>query len=134
MTLPRRRRPFLHAEDGGAAVEFTLLVPAFLTFILFAADTATSYNRQSTFWNVSQQTARIVARHGMTAEDGARFAAERMRIGDYMPQVRVTIDEEDRLVTVLVTAETARVAPFGLLARTMGATMDVAVTQALEPI
>jgi Flp pilus assembly protein TadG len=125
---------FLRGEDGGGTVEFTLLVPAFLSFIVFAADTATSYSRQSNLWSVSQQTARIVARHGMDAAEGARFAAERMRIGDYTPEIAVNVDEGAQLVTVVVTADAAAIAPFGLLRRAFRGPVTVAVSQALEPI
>ena len=127
-------RRFLHVTDGSAAVEFTMLVPAFLGFILFAADTATSYTRQSNLWSVSQQTARIVSRHGLDAEAGARFAEEHMRIGDYTPDVVVTINEADQLVTVVVTADSAELAPFGILSRALSDNISVTVSQALEPI
>jgi len=127
-------RRFLRVTDGSAAVEFTMLVPAFLGFILFAADTATSYTRQSNLWSVSQQTARIVSRHGLDAEAGARFAEEHMRIGDYTPDVVVTINEADQLVTVVVTADSAELAPFGILSRALADNISVTVSQALEPI
>lgn len=111
-----------------------MLVPAFLAFIVFAADTATSYMNQSNLWTVSQQTARIVSRHGLDEAGGEQFAEDHLRIGSYTPRVAVTINEADQIVTVMVTVDSARLAPFGLLSRTMSDTVSVSVSQALEPI
>ncbi len=134
MALRDTFRRLLRAEDGGATVEFTLLVPAFLGIVLFAADTATSFSRQSNIWSVSQQTARIVARHGMEPEAAAAFARHNLRIGDYMPEVAVTLDDRTQSVTVVVTAATAELAPFGVLSRALTKELTVSVSQALEPI
>ena len=134
MAIHQPIRRFLRASDGTATVEFAMLVPAFLGFILFAADTATSYTRQSNLWSVSQQTARIVSRHGLDAEAGARFAEDHLRIGDYTPDVVVTIDEADQLVTVRVTADSSVLAPFGILSPILPDSISVTVSQALEPI
>ena len=134
MPLRDKCRDFLRREGGSASVEFTMIVPAFLSFIVFAADTATSYMRQSNIWTVSQQTARIVSRHGLDAAEGAQFAEDRLRIGSYTPEVAVTINEADQIVTVVVTIDSARLAPLGLLSRAMADTVSVSVSQALEPI
>lgn len=134
MTLRNRFRRFLYAEDGTATVEFTMLVPAFFGLVLFAADTATSFTRQSNMWSISQQTARIVARHGLDATAAADFAKDQLRMGAYAPDVAVTFDEGQQRVTVVITAATAQLAPFGFLSRTMADTISVSVSQALEPI
>jgi Flp pilus assembly protein TadG len=134
MVIHESIRRFLRTRDGSATVEFTMLVPAFLGFILFAADTATSYTRQSNLWSVSQQTARIVSRHGMDAEAGARFAEDHLRVGDYTPDVVVMINEAEQLVTVRVTADSSVLAPFGILSRSLSDSITVTVSQALEPI
>ena len=134
MMLRHRCRSFLRAEDGSATVEFAILVPAFLSMVLFAADTAASFTRQSNILSISQQTARIVARHGLDAEGGADFAKDQLRSGAYTPEVAVTLDEVQQRVTVVVTSDTAEIAPFGFLSRAMSDTISVSVSQALEPI
>lgn len=134
MNVQQRISRFLRATDGSATVEFTMIVPAFLGFVLFAADASVSFTRQSTLWNVSQQTARIVARHALDAEGGERYAQGQLRFGKTPPEVVVTIDDVTQMVTVVVTAETAQMAPFGLLQFAMQDRMSVSVSQALEPI
>jgi Flp pilus assembly protein TadG len=134
MMLRHRCRSFLRAEDGSATVEFAILVPAFLGLVLFAADTAASFTRQSNMLSVSQETARIVARHGLDAAGAAGFARDRLRTASYTPEVAVTLDEVHQRVTVVVTSATSEIAPFGFLTRAMSDTISVSVSQALEPI
>lgn len=126
-------RRFLFAEDGNASIEFAVLLPAFLGLIVFAADTATIFTRQSSMWSVSQQTARIVSRHGLDAEGAEQFASELLRYGSYKPDVSVTVDDDTQIVTVEVTAKSAELAPFGMLSRTLADEVSVSVSQALEP-
>jgi Flp pilus assembly protein TadG len=133
-TLHRSFRRFRAAEDGNASVEFTVLLPVFMGLILFAADTATIFTRQSNMWSVSQQTARIVSRHGLDAAAAATFAAGLLRQGDYTPDVTVEVDEDTQIVTVVVTADSAKLAPFGILSRALDERVSVSVSQALEPI
>jgi Flp pilus assembly protein TadG len=132
-TLPSSCRRFLAAEDGNASVEFTVLLPVFMGLIVFAADTATVFTRQSNMWSVSQQTARIVSRHGLDAEAAEAFAADLLRQGSYTPDVTVEVDDDTQIVTVVVVAESAKLAPFGLLSRALDDEVSVSVSQALEP-
>lgn len=132
-TLHRSCRRFLADELGNASVEFTILLPAFLGLVVFAADTASIFTRQSNMWSVSQQIARIVSRHGLDAEAAEAFAADLLRQGSYTPDVTVQVDEDTQIVTVVVTAESARLAPFGILSRALDERVSVSVSQALEP-
>ena len=134
MTLPHRCRRFLLDEGGNASVEFTVLLPAFLGLVVFAADTATIFTRQSNMWSVSQQTARIVSRHGLDADGAVRFATDLLRQGSYAPEVTVTVNDDTQIVTVVVTAETAKLAPLGILSRALEDKVSVSVSQALEPV
>ena len=134
MPLPSRCRHYIFSEGGSATIEFTLLLPAFLGLIVFAADTATSFTRQSNLWNVSQQTARIVSRHGLDAEAAAQYATDLLRQGSYAPEVSVTVDTDTQIVTVVVTAESTELAPFGIISRALSDEVSVTVSQALEPI
>jgi hypothetical protein len=101
--------------------------------VVFAADTATIFTRQSNMWSVSQQTARIVSRHGLDAEAAQAFAADLLRQGNYTPDVTVEVDDDTQIVTVVVVAESAKLAPFGLLSRALDDHVSVSVSQALEP-
>ena len=134
MTQPRNCSRFLVCEDGSASIEFTVLLPAFMGLIVFAADTATIFTRQSNMWSVSQQTARIVSRHGLDADAAEEFAADLLRQGSYTPDVSVTVDTDTQIVTVVVTALSAELAPFGMISRALDDNVTVSVSQALEPV
>jgi Flp pilus assembly protein TadG len=133
-TLQRSFRCFLRNEDGNASVEFTVLLPVFMGLVVFAADTATIFTRQSNMWSVSQQTARIVSRHGLDAEAAEEFATNLLRQGGYAPDVTVTVDADTQIVTVVVAASSTELAPFGILSRALEDRVVVTVSQALEPV
>jgi Flp pilus assembly protein TadG len=132
-TLLLRCRRFWAAEEGNASVEFTVLLPVFMGLVVFAADTATIFTRQSNMWNVSQQTARIVSRHALDAEAAEDFAAGLLRQGGYTPDVKVDVDADTQIVTVVISAASDELAPFGILSQAMDDRLTVSVSQALEP-
>ena len=132
--LHKRLSSFLRADAGNATVEFTLWVPVFIGILLLGADASAAFTRQSNFWSVSYETARIVSRHALDAKAGADFARDHMRIGSYTPEVAVTIDQMTQTVTVLVTADFGKMAPFGILAIGLDQEVSFAVSQTLEPI
>jgi Flp pilus assembly protein TadG len=133
MTLTKVLTRFCRRDEGSVSVEFAIWTPAFLAVILLGADTSLSFSRQSNYWNVAYETARIVSRHGMDSADAVTHAKGEMEIGSYRPEVAIDINEATQMVTVTVTAEAAEMAPFGLLARALGETVSISVSKALEP-
>jgi Flp pilus assembly protein TadG len=133
---PHRRalRGFRRSEDGGITIEFVLWLPAFLALILLTADASLAFMRQSNFWTVSRDTARIVSRHGLDSAAAERYAANLARFNGYTPDVSVLVDDQASTVTVTITGEATRMAPFGVLSLAVGGTVSAQVTQALEPI
>lgn len=125
--------PFFRAESGGSTVEFTLWVPAFLGILLLGADASTAFTRQSNFWRISHETARIVSRHAMDEERGASFAREQLQLGSYTPEVEVLIDQDSQIVTVSVMANANEIAPFGIISLALGEQVSFSVSHVLEP-
>jgi Flp pilus assembly protein TadG len=132
--LQTRFLSFGRAEAGSATVEFTLWVPVFLGILLLGADASAAFTQQANFWRVTNETARIVSRHALDAEGGAAFARDKMRIGNYVPTVKVTVDDATQIVTVSVTADAEQLAPLGILSFALDDTVSFSVSQALEPI
>lgn len=132
--LRKRLLSFLRAEAGSATVEFTLWVPVVLAVLMLGADASTAFTRQSNLWRLSHETARIVSRHALDAEAGAAFARKRMQIGNYTPEVEVTVDDATQTVTVSVTVDAEEIAPFGLLSPVLDAQISFVVAQTLEPV
>ena len=132
--LKERLSSFQRGEDGSSTVEFTLWVPAFLAILLLGADASTAFTRQSNFWRVAHETARIVSRHALDAEAGAAFARNQLRIGSYAPEIDVQVDDMTQIVTVSVKADGRQLAPFGILSFAMGEQLSFVVSQMLEPI
>jgi Flp pilus assembly protein TadG len=131
---PRAFRAFRKRTDGGVTVEFVLWLPVFLALIMLSTDASIMFMRQSNFWSVSRDTARIVSRHGFDTAAAEQYAAVNARFGDYTPKVSVKVDQITSTVTVTITAQSERMAPFGVIGMAMGNTVSAQVTQTLEPI
>lgn len=128
------RRRFLAREDGTISVEFALWTPVFLALAMLTADVSFTFMRQANLWDVSRDTARIVARHGLDRQAAERYAADNARFGGHVPAISVDIDADAALVTVTMASTMRDLAPFGILGSALGGTVQIRVTQALEPI
>jgi len=103
-----------------------------MAIILLAADTSLVFMRQSNFWNVSRDTARIVSRHAMDADAAEAYARNHAAFGGYTPDVDVDISAGD--VTVTITGLADKMAPFGLLGFVVNDNISASITHELEPI
>lgn len=124
---------FSRENEGSTTVEFVIWVPFFIALIVMIADVSLLFMRQSNFWNVSRDTARIVARHGMSGSAAADYAQEHAAFGDYLPEISIEVSETE--VTVVISALASQVAPFGFFSLAAdGSLVSARVTQALEPL
>jgi Flp pilus assembly protein TadG len=132
--LARLCRSFKDRTDGNVTVEFVLWVPFFMGLLLMIADVSLVFMRQSNFWNVSSDTARIVARHALEPVEAEAYARSKAAFGAYSPEVEVTVNERASTVTVTIIGQSDEMAPFGVLGLMLGDTISTRVTQTLEPI
>jgi Flp pilus assembly protein TadG len=130
----RAFRRFLLREQGGVTVEFVLWIPMLLAFMLLVADASLAFMRQASLLEVSRETARIVARHGLNAEAATRHAEARARIGTRTPEVSVDINADVTMVTVTILVEMRDLAPFGILETLQGNRVAIRTVHAIEPI
>ncbi len=128
----RRLAGFAVATQASVTVEFVLWVPLFCGLLMLFTDTSLTYMNQSNFWNVSRETARIVARHGLDAQAAQSFAEAHARFGHYTPEARVTV--ADGTVTVTITADARAMSLFGVLDFVRGQKIQASVTDVMEPI
>ncbi|MDH5798215.1 MAG: pilus assembly protein [Paracoccaceae bacterium] len=131
-SLFKRLSKFARDGEGGATVEFVIWIPFFMGLILMITDVSMLFTRQSNFWNVSRDTARIVARHGMDGAAAAEYAQAHAAFGEFLPEISVEITSTE--VTIAISALTAQVAPFGFFSFSDNARISARVTQALEPL
>lgn len=123
---------FAAETRGGIAIEFVLWVPVFVGLLMLFVDTSLTFMNLSNFWNVSRETARIVARHGFDAQAAQNFAEAHARVGQYTPKAEVTID--GATVTVTITGNLRKMSVFGVLDFVPGQKFAVRVTDVMEPI
>ena len=125
---------FLKKEDGGSSVEFALWLPLLVSVMVLVADTSFAFMRQSNLLDVSRETARIVARHGLTVEEAVLYAEGRMQSRADAPRVSVEIDSDATNVTVRIAVAMHDLAPFGILENLYRGEVSVSTVHALEPI
>ena len=125
-------RAFLQGTRGSVTVEFVMWVPVFCGLLMLFADTSLTYMNQSNFWNVSRETARIVARHGFDVQAAESFAEAHASFGHYTPKALVTIDGSTVTVTIIANAKAMSL--FGILNFAQNDTIETSVTDVLEPI
>ena len=127
----RRRGPFARDENGGVTVEFVLWAPVFCALIAGAVDISLAFMNQSNFWNVARDTARLVSRHAMDADEAKAYAESNAIFGKTEPTATVTIDTNEVIVTI--TAPATTVDAFGIFGIFEGTTIKAEVRHNLEP-
>lgn len=120
-------------EDGNMAIEFVIMVPIFVAMISGVVDLSRVYVDQANYYSVARDTARIVARHGMTESAAEDYAdAKANMIGNADVDVSVTTTND--AVTVTVSAPLQVLAKFGFLDFLEGKSVVASVTHTLEPV
>lgn len=125
---------FLSQERGSITVEFSLWIPVLLAVMFLGINVSVLHSAQSSYWNVSRDTARVVSRHAMGIEEAEAYARTGATLGSYVPEVKVSIDDELGVVTVVITAQVQSLIPFDVTSFALGDSFSVRVSQSMEPI
>ena len=128
----RSVRCFLNDDRGSPTVEFVLMVPLFVMFLLLVTDASLLFLRQTTLMNISRDTARIVSRHAMTPADAKSYAETKASTVNSPATASVTIN--NGFVTVILSSEAASAAPFGLVKFAVGDKISAATITTMEPV
>ena len=123
---------FRRDEGGSTTIEFVLWVPLLVALLLFATDVTLAFMRQSQVWQVSRETARIVSRHGMDEAAAEAFAREIGTMGSVAPDVDVSFEGQDVVVTMSLPS--ASLTPFNTLGLLIGDRVTTRVTHTMEPM
>ena len=130
--LKRRIVLFGKRDDGSASIEFVLWMPTFMFLLMLAIDASLLFMNQSNYWSVSRDTARLVARHAMTAEVAQDYAEAKVLETNSHAEATVSIDGQ--VVTVAIGSPAAALTAFNIFSFASPFTIQAAVTQAIEPI
>ena len=130
--FPKSVRSFLSEEKGTSTIEFVVLLPLFTMILLLVADASMLFLRHTSLMNVSRDAARIVARHGMTPAQAKGYAENRTSSVASLATAEVTI--QNGFVTVVITADSASSAPFGIITFAVGDVIAGRAISTMEPI
>jgi Flp pilus assembly protein TadG len=131
--LKFRNKSFRGDERGGVTIEFVLWAPVFAALIAGATDISLAFMNQSNFWNVARDTARIVSRHGMDADEAKAYAEANAIFGNATPTALVTIDTDVNEVIVTITAPATTIDAFGIFGIFKDTVIKAEVRHNLEP-
>lgn len=123
---------FFGDESGSASIEFVLMAPLFTALLLLFADASLLYIRHSTLLNISRDTARIVSRYAMTADEAQIYAAASAGTKRGSATAKVTIG--NGFVTVVISTSAATAAPFGFVKFAVGDQISATAINIMEPI
>ncbi|NNU82083.1 hypothetical protein HMH01_16725 [Halovulum dunhuangense] len=96
-----RSRRFVRDENGAAAIEFVIWLPAFMLILAFVLDVSLSMLAHSRMWDVARDTVRQISLRSLNAAEAVTYAESSARImgadptvsaHDVGPQVWVQIE------------------------------------------
>jgi Flp pilus assembly protein TadG len=122
---------FRKGTEGSVTIEFVMWLPVLFFMLLLVVDASVMFMTQSNYWSVSRDTARLVSRHALTADEAEVYAAQNATWGSLSPTVAVSIN--GATVTVSMSALSSSIAPFGILEFAIGSTINASISQTLEP-
>ena len=70
----RKLYEFVQDEHGGPTIEFVVLVPAFMFFLLLTVDASVLYLTHTEMYNVARTTARQISVGEITIDDASDYA------------------------------------------------------------
>jgi Flp pilus assembly protein TadG len=108
------------------------MVPLFTMLVLLITDASLLFLRQTSLMNVSRDTARIVSRHAMTAEEAEVYAVAAAETG--ASTASASVEVVDGFVTVVITSDAATSAPFGIIKFAVGDTISAVAISTMEPV
>ncbi|MDP2081634.1 MAG: TadE/TadG family type IV pilus assembly protein [Pseudotabrizicola sp.] len=119
-------------ERGSATVEFVMMVPVFMALMFLIADASMVYNKQAMLMDISRDTARIVSRYALTAEEAQTHAVKAAGTSASPATAHVSII--DGFVTVTVATDAATAAPFGFIKFAISDKISATATVVMEPV
>jgi Flp pilus assembly protein TadG len=125
-------KEFVTSDDGTSTIEFVLMLPLFIMFLMLVTDASLLFLRHTTLMNVSRDTARIVSRHAMTPPEAKAYAEESASTVTSPATAEITVDSG--FVTVVLTANASASAPFGVISFAVDENITVSVISTMEPV
>ncbi len=127
----RACRRFGSDDEGSSTIEFVIWFPIMFTLLLVAAQGAILFIVQANYGSIARDTARMVARHAMTAAEASDYVASRATLIGGVPNAVITL--QGGTVTVTLSKPALEVASLDVLDMTEGFDLSATITQSLEP-
>ncbi|MEL6234106.1 MAG: TadE/TadG family type IV pilus assembly protein [Pseudomonadota bacterium] len=130
----RRARGFARNERGSATIEFVLWIPFFLILLGILTDSATLYLRQNEMWNVSRDTARLLATGQITEAQATGYARDNLPLAGTLNYTITANDPSDLSKWVDIKVKIGEASVFGFFAAIANNDLTARAVMRAEPL
>jgi hypothetical protein len=124
---------FIRDERGSVSLEFTMLVPFFLMFLVFFADATVIYLTDTEMFNAAREISRRASTGELqTLSQAEAYAADKLFLGARTYYIDVDFAADDKKVTIAIPVYDAAI--FGFFFRPiLGRALVATATTSEEP-
>ena len=126
----RRLREFLQDQRGGPTIEFVVLVPAFMFFLLLMVDTSILLLTHTEMFNLARTTARQISVGEISVDQAPAYVNGRILLAGRTYTLGTL---SGALVIVEISVNVGDASVFGFFTPILGRTMTARVTFRREP-
>ena len=126
----RKLREFLRDQHGGPTIEFVVLVPAFMFFLLLVVDTSILLLTRTEMFNMARTTARQISVGAISVDDAPAYVNDKILLAG---RTYTLGSLSGALVVVELSVNVGDASVFGFFTPILGRTMTTRVTFRREP-
>lgn len=132
LTLKRSLTALKSEDNGSSTIEFVLWFPIMVFLLLLAAQGAILFMAQANYGYAARETARLVSRHAITADEAKSRLVSSGTFGAAMATADVEVDKGTVVVTV--SARANDLAPVDVFGLTEGLIISARIVHEMEPM
>jgi Flp pilus assembly protein TadG len=126
----RKMREFVHDQRGGPTIEFVVLVPAFMFFLLLTVDTSILLLTRTEMFNLARTTARQISVGEISIDDAPAYVNKKILLAGRTYTLGTL---SGALVVVQISVNVGDASVFGFFTPILGRTMTARVQMRREP-
>lgn len=126
-----RMRSFARREEGVATIEFVLWIPLVMLLLLLTTQVALLFMTEARYGDVARDTARLIARHALDADEAEEYVQTLFGGADLAPAVAVAVS--GGRVEVVLSKPAGEIAAMNPLGLADGFEIGAGVIHQMEP-
>ena len=127
----RKLREFLRDQHGGPTIEFVVMVPAFMFFLLLVVDASVLYLTHTEMYSMARTTAREISVGEISVDNASGYVNDKILLAGRTYSFGAVY--KGALVVVEITANVGDASVFGFFTPILGRTLTARVQMRREP-